>query len=307
MKKKIAVVFLLVLIITMTIPQAALANMAAPETADVGTTITFQQNDEIAVLSEVLDITLESQKANIVATYTMKNTSNSALSTQSMFLSPNVESAGVAVFIDGEAAAFEVESYNLSWTNDVVISDWQFALLDPTTASDNDQARHIDSILFEIDFEAGETKEIVVSYDYILGGYPTNTSVVNYGTLEYFLSPANMWADFENLTINLTLGKDMPKLSESSLDFEKAGIRQYQYTSSTLPEVDLEIRVTENWYQSIYSTVTSPYFPMTVLMIAGIFSPVIIIGIIVIAVIVKKRKKKKQQPQNQTEEFDEII
>ncbi|MFI3165371.1 MAG: hypothetical protein R3Y45_03740 [Bacillota bacterium] len=302
MKKKITIAFLLVLIITMTIPQTVLANMAAPETADVGTTITFQQNDEISVLSEVLDITLELGKANIVATYTMKNATNSAVSTQSMFLSPNVESAGVAVVIDGEMVSIEVDSYNLDWVNDVTTSDWQFALLNPSTAADNDEARRVDSILFEIDFEAGETKEIVVSYDYILGGYPTNTSVVNYGTLEYFLTPANMWADFENLTINLTLGKDMPKLDYSNLDFKKVGTRQYQYTSTALPTEDLEIKVTENWYQSIWSTVTSPYFPMTVLMVAGIFSPVIIIGIIVIVVIVKK--KKKQQQKNQTGEFD---
>lgn len=295
MKKKITIAFLLVLIITMTIPQTVLANMAAPETADVGTTITFQQNDEISVLSEVLDITLELGKADIVATYTMKNTTNSAVSTQSMFLSPNVESAGVAVVIDGESTSFEVESYNLGWTNDVTTSDWQFALLNPSTASDNTEARRVDSILFEIDFEANETKEIVVSYDYILGGYPTNTSVVNYGTLEYFLTPANMWADFENLTINLTLGKDMPKLDYSNLDFKKVGTRQYQYTSSALPTEDLEIKVTENWYQSIWSTVTSPYFPMTVLMVAGVALPFIIVICVAIAIVLHVRNKKKDK------------
>lgn len=295
MKKKITIAFLLVLIITMTIPQTVLANMAAPETADVGTTITFQQNDEISVLSEVLDITLELGKADIVATYTMKNTTNSAVSTQSMFLSPNVESAGVAVVIDGESTSFEVESYNLGWTNDVTTSDWQFALLNPSTASDNTEARRVDSILFEIDFEANETKEIVVSYDYILGGYPTNTSVVNYGTLEYFSTPANMWADFENLTINLTLGKDMPKLDYSNLDFKKVGTRQYQYTSSALPTEDLEIKVTENWYQSIWSTVTSPYFPMTVLMVAGVALPFIIVICVAIAIVLHVRNKKKDK------------
>lgn len=47
----------------------SLGNMAAPKIADVGSSITFEQNNKLAVLSEVLDITVSGSQAEIVANY----------------------------------------------------------------------------------------------------------------------------------------------------------------------------------------------------------------------------------------------
>ena len=58
----------------------------------------------------------------------------------------------------------------------------------------------------------------------------------------------------------------LPVLKESNLDFEKVGKREYQYTSSTLPEGNLEITIDESWFQTIFSTFRNPYLPMMLLL-----------------------------------------
>ena len=90
MRKK-SFVFVVLLAFVCMVPQRAFANMAAPEDADVGSAITFEKNDEIAVLSEDLEIVVKGPDAHITATYEMKNTTDEALSISSMFLSPNME------------------------------------------------------------------------------------------------------------------------------------------------------------------------------------------------------------------------
>ncbi|MEG2139133.1 MAG: hypothetical protein RRY64_10805, partial [Oscillospiraceae bacterium] len=114
--KKLSLVFALVLVFAMSIPQFAHANMAAPKEADVGSSITFEQNDKISLLSEILDITVQGSEADISATYTMKNTANESISTQTMFLSPNIKSSGAAVVANGKTASFAVESYALNYS-----------------------------------------------------------------------------------------------------------------------------------------------------------------------------------------------
>ncbi|MEG0751111.1 MAG: hypothetical protein RR998_05905 [Oscillospiraceae bacterium] len=100
--KKFRFILVLVLVFAFSIPQMVCANMAAPKEADVGSSITFEQNDTVSVLSEILDITVKGSDADIAATYTMKNAANESISTQTMFLSPNIKSSGVAVIINGK-------------------------------------------------------------------------------------------------------------------------------------------------------------------------------------------------------------
>ena len=88
--------------------------MAAPKEADIGSSITFEKNDAVSVLSEVLDITVDGSEADIVATYKMKNTTDESISTQSMFLSPNMENSGVKVVVNDKDTSFTVETYALN-------------------------------------------------------------------------------------------------------------------------------------------------------------------------------------------------
>ena len=268
--------------------QVAYGNMAAPAEPDVGTAITLEQNETLAVKSEVLDIVIEGSTAQITATYQMENQSDEAVKTRSMFLSPNVEEAGVQVVADGQLLACETECYALSYNTQIGVEEWRYAVLTDVGESPQVGKPMVEAILFDLKFEPRETYDVIVSYRYRLGGYPEYDFNVKCGELHYYLTPAAMWNDFEDLTINLTLGKDMPVLESSSLKFEKVGKRSYRYYSDALPKEDLRITVDENWLQNLFSTLRSPYLHMVIRTAA----PFILIMVLVAGWFVFRRVKR---------------
>lgn len=268
--------------------QVAYGNMAAPAEPDVGTAITLEQNENLAVKSEVLDIVIEGSTAQITATSQMENQSDEAVKTRSMFLSPNVEEAGVQVVADGQLLACETECYALSYNTQIGVEEWRYAVLTDVGESPQVGKPMVEAILFDLKFEPRETYDVIVSYRYRLGGYPEYDFNVKCGELHYYLTPAAMWNDFEDLTINLTLGKDMPVLESSSLKFEKVGKRSYRYYSDALPKEDLRITVDENWLQNLFSTLRSPYLHMMIRTAA----PFILIMVLVAGWFVFRRVKR---------------
>lgn len=268
--------------------QVAYGNMAAPAEPDVGTAITLEQNETLAVKSEVLDIVIKGSTAQITATYQMENQSDEAVKTRSMFLSPNVEEAGVQVVADGQLLACETECYALSYNTQIGVEEWRYAVLTDVGESPQVGKPMVEAILFDLKFEPRETYDVIVSYRYRLGGYPEYDFNVKCGELHYYLTPAAMWNDFEDLTINLTLGKDMPVLESSSLKFEKVGKRSYRYYSDALPKEDLRITVDENWLQNLFSTLRSPYLHMMIRTAA----PFILIMVLVAGWFVFRRVKR---------------
>ena len=268
--------------------QVAYGNMAAPAEPDVGTAITLEQNETLAVKSEVLDIVIEGSTAQITATYQMENQSDEAVKTRSMFLSPNVEEAGVQVVADGQLLACETECYALSYNTQIGVEEWRYAVLTDVGESPQVGKPMVEAILFDLKFEPRETYDVIVSYRYRLGGYPEYDFNVKCGELHYYLMPAAMWNGFEDLTINLTLGKDMPVLESSSLEFEKVGKRSYRYYSNALPKEDLRITVDENWLQNLFSTLRNPYLHMMIRTAA----PFILIMVLVAGWFVFRRVKR---------------
>ena len=103
------------------------ANMAAPEDPDIGTAITFEKNDAIAVRSEVLDIDVDGAVAYITATYGMANTTDKAISTPAMFIAPNMGDGSLV--IDGTDTPFTTKSYTLSYDTEINSEDWKYAVL----------------------------------------------------------------------------------------------------------------------------------------------------------------------------------
>ena len=290
--KKISLIFAFVLVFELSIPQVAYANMAAPMEADIGSTITFENNDAVSVLSEALDITVGGSEADIVATYKMKNTTDESISTQSMFLSPNIENSDVKVVVNDKDTSFTVETYALNYDTEIKTNDWQYVVLTNDEIASRNEEQTVDTIVFEMDFAPNEEYDVIVSYRYCLGGYPDYDFDVKRGEIEYYLAPAAMWKDFSNLTINLYLDKDMPVVTSSNLKFEKVATRTYQYISDKLPKDNLKIVIDENWWQNIISSLRSPYLPMTLMM----FSPFILIALAVgIFIVLRLRKKKKQK------------
>lgn len=291
--KKICLISAFFLIFLLSLSQIAYANMAAPLESDIGSSITFEKNDTISVLSEVLDITVEGSEADITATYKMKNTANESISTESMFLAPNIRNSGVRVAVNNKDISFSAESYVLNYDTEIETNDWKYAVLTNDQIASRNREQTVDTITFSMDFTPNEEYEVVVHYSYQLGGYPEIDFDAKRGTIEYYLMPAGMWKDFASLTINLYLDEYMPIIKSSNLEFKKVDTRTYQYVSNRLPQENLEIVIDENWYQTIFSTLRSPYLPMTLLM----FSPFILIGLAIVALIgwrVHKRKKRKK-------------
>ncbi len=276
-------------------PITAHANMAAPLDSDIGSSVTFEKNDDISVLSEVLDITVDGDQAGIVATYTMKNSTNETVTTPSMFISPNVEQGGVQVVVDGKEATFQVESFKLNYDTGVETNDWQYAVLSDDKIASDDDTQTVDTVTFELSFEPNEQYDVVVSYSYRLGGRPDIDFDAKYGEIKYYLTPAASWKDFENLTINLYLDNDMPILveSETNLDFEKVSSRTYRYVSDSLPEHDLTIVIDQNDWQSFWAFFRNPYMGMALMMLSPILIPIALIAAIIIWRIVKKKKQNK--------------
>lgn len=290
--KKFGLIFAFALVFTLSIPQIAYANMAAPKEADIGSSITFENNDEVSVLSEVLNITVDGCEADIVATYKMKNTTDENISTQSMFLSPNIGNGGVKVVVNDKETSFTVETYALNYNTQVKTDDWQYVVLTDDKIASHNEEQTVDTIIFEMDFEPNEEYDVIVSYRYRLGGYPDYDFNVKNGVIKYYLAPAAMWKDFSNLTINLYLDEDMPVVARSNLKFEKVGTRTYQYISDKLPKENLEIVIDENWWQTIFSTLRSPYLPMTLMMFSPFIVIVLAVGIFIVWCLCKRKKHK---------------
>lgn len=283
-------VFLLTILLALTAACPALANMAAPRPSDVGTSVTFEKNQDIAVTAETLDIRVEGAKARIRAEYTMKNTAGEQISTPAMFLCPDQEEGSVQVTVREEPVEFTVEEYALGYDSRVETKSWEYAVLSPDQLASPNEER-VWAISFQLDFEPEEEYTVSVEYVYALGGYPEYDFDVKDGRIEYYLLPAAGWKDFGSLTINLYLDKDMPVIASSSLPFEKVGTRTYQYVSQGLPEEELSITIEENGFQKIFSTLRNPYLRMMVLLLA----PFVLVaaGVVLLVVLVRRKHKTK--------------
>lgn len=270
-------------------PLPASANMAAPADPDVGSSITFERNDALAVTEEVLDIKVTGSTAEITAVYSMVNVTDQPVSTPVMFLAPNTGDGGVEVMADGVSVPCSTDQYVMKYATGVRTEDWRYVVLTNNDVADGD-GQKVDGISFQLDFGPGEACQVSVSYPYRLGGYPDYDYNVKRGTIRYYLAPAAMWRDFQDLTINLYLDRDMPVLADSNLDFEKVGTRTYQYRSDTLPEGNLEIRVDQNWFQEAVGTLRSPYLILYLIF----FVPILLVtAAVIVAVVFLVRRKRR--------------
>lgn len=287
--KPLHAVSALALTLLLLLPLPASANMAAPADPDVGSSITFERNDALAVTEEVLDIRVTGSTAEITATYSMVNSTDQTVSTPVMFLAPNTGDGGVEVTADGVSVPCSTDQYVMSYATGVRTEDWRYVVLTNSDVADGD-GQKVDGISFQLDFGPGEACQVSVAYPYRLGGYPDYNYNVKYGEIQYYLAPAALWQDFQSLTINLYLDRDMPVLADSNLEFEKVGMRTYQYRSDSLPEGNLEIRVDQNQIQKFIGTLRSPYLILYLIFFVPIL---LVIAAVVVAVVLLVRRKRR--------------
>ncbi|MFA5523503.1 MAG: hypothetical protein WDA24_04020 [Tissierellales bacterium] len=131
--KKISLIFAFVLFFALSILQVAYANMAAPREAD------------------------------IFVTYKMKNTSDESISTQSMFLSPNILNSGVKVVVNDKDTSFTVENYALNYDTEIKTNDWKYVVLTDDEIASRNEEQTVDTITFEMDFTPNEEYDVMVS------------------------------------------------------------------------------------------------------------------------------------------------
>lgn len=289
--KRLSAVSAFALALLLLQPMPVSANMAAPEKPDVGSSITFERNDALAVTEEVLDIKVTGSTADITAAYSMRNVTNEPVSTPVMFLAPNTGDGSVEVIVDGETVPFSMDTYTLTYYKELEAEDWRYAMLNYGTK--NTPGEELVGISFQLDAEPGQAFEVTVSYPYRLGGYPDYNYNVKRGEILYYLAPAALWQDFQSLTINLYLDSDMPVVTQSSVPFEKVGSRTYQYCSDTLPKGNLEVEIDQNKFQEALSTLLNPYL---LAFAAFLVPPVLLViaVIVVVKILIKKARKSKE-------------
>ena len=271
----------------------AYANMAAPKNDDLASGISFEKNNALRVLSEVLDIKIKGAMADIKATYNMKNIKDTTVSTKSMFISPNIDGNTATVLMNGSSLSFTSDSYYVDYNTTSRVDGWRFVVENP--GDESEWLNKVDAITFDMEFKPNEEATIEVSYQYRLGGYPDYDFDVKRGSLTYYLSPANMWEDYGGITINLELSPDMPVIKKSSIEFEKLSKYKYQYKSDTLPVEELTLSIDQNGWQEFTSQFNSPYLAMNIAMLLPIIL-IAVVGIVIIIIIIvrtgRKRKKK---------------
>lgn len=148
----------------------------------------------------------------------------------------------------------------------------------------------IGAIEYSVDFAPDEEVQLVVKYDYKLGGNFYKSSQ----TFRYYLTPAKYWQDFGKIEINLHLNKEYPKLTSSSLEFEKIDKLNYRYIADNLPEKELYIQASYPWFKSVMN---NPYIRILSIFMAVVLFIIAIVIIIVVAVI--KKNKKIIKPEDQ--------
>lgn len=253
-KKLLIVMLLLILLCALLLPTVALANSAAPDFTGVGSGIVFEQYEDVGVVSQVLDIVFDNRNVTVTATYNMVNNTSSELDVFTMFILPAEHvgsSFSASIYQDNKQLDFSTSNYYVvDYDTTVTLDDWQYIVengnVDPEGYSD--YSLQVCTVSYNMHFDASANSTVVVEYSTQLGG------LISYGTTVeflYYLTPAQYWSDYSNLTINLTLDDNHPRITYSSINFDKTGDYTYVYTCDTLPEQELSITAGQSWWDTI--------------------------------------------------------
>ncbi|MPM99580.1 hypothetical protein SDC9_146772 [bioreactor metagenome] len=100
------------------------------------------------------------------------------------------------------------------------------------------EQQRIIGMVYEVTFAPQQTKTIEVGY-LINGTMDRTATVAAVYRFEYLLSPAQYWAYFANLQVDIYTPEQAPYLTESSLSFTKIEAGHYRYTGADLPDGEL--------------------------------------------------------------------
>lgn len=323
MKKIIFLTIIVSFLVAMMMPfgVVAWANMAQPNSTTTNSGVVFVENDDIEVESEVLNITLTEFTAYVEVVYNLKNTSSEAIAVDAMFLAPiqyeedaesdyiEVFDSNITVSLGGRYIDYEVDAYNAEENESDsvydILDNWEDIVTSSSgsgthyfgTYGDNDEfySYYVGTIQYTMDFEAGESQQLIVTYSAGAGGYnyKGNTRL----SFAYLLTPAKYWSDFGELTINLTVPEDVSYLYKSSLDFEQVSQTEYTFVSSSLPETELYVQLINyntsyEQYTNTLSYYTNSSSSMGTSIIIGVFVlPTLMLISAILCIIIRRKKR----------------
>ncbi|MCL2847619.1 MAG: hypothetical protein FWE13_02560 [Firmicutes bacterium] len=277
------------------------ANMGPPPPVGDNSGIVFTRHDAIQVDSQVLDIEFISpSRAYITATYTMTNSSNKAVSVQSMFLSPvyymrwqdnareyTIKAGGNP--LDYIVEVFFYEGQNVGGAD--ALLNWQEILANNPSIEEIEKEYSwmldyyfLSAVTFEIDFLPNQTQDVVVRYLY--------TSYFNHWrnvrVLRYLLTPARYWKYYGDLTINISLYEG--HIVSSTLDLVRQSRRVYVYNSNGLPSNELRIEISPMPRGFVFLRSGSPTLFILFILLTVVLAVALVF---VVILLIKKRLQKK--------------
>ena len=195
-----------------------------------GSALEVDENCPVMVSAEQLTFQIQRDNdygrlcAQVTALYQMENPTEEPLTVPMAFyleerkgqVGNGLEPSQVSVTADGQA---------LSFTQQEVEND------DP----DRDRT----ALVYTVEFPAGGTREVAVSYPSFSYSIQEGTTYWRH-TFTYLLSPAQYWAHFGTLDVEISAPEEAPYIIDSTLPLEEAGEGRYTAHFDGLLEGELE-------------------------------------------------------------------
>ena len=195
-----------------------------------GSALEVDENCPVMVSAEQLTFQIQRDNdygrlcAQVTALYQMENPTEEPLTVPMAFyleerkgqVGSGLEPSQVSVTADGQA---------LSFTQQEVEND--------------DPDRERTALVYTVEFPAGGTREVVVRYPSFSYSIQEGTTYWRH-TFTYLLSPAQYWAHFGTLDVEISAPEEAPYIIDSTLPLEEAGEGRYTAHFDGLPEGELE-------------------------------------------------------------------
>lgn len=195
-----------------------------------GSALEVDENCPVTVSAEQLTFQIERDDdygqlcAQVTAVYQMENPTDEALTVPMAFyleerkgqVGNGLEPSEVSVTADGQSLSFTQRE-----------------------AESGDPDRERTALVYTVEFPAGGTREVAVSYPSFSYSIQEGTTYWRH-TFTYLLSPAQYWAHFGTLDVEISAPEEAPYIIDSTLPLEEAGEGRYTAHFDDLPEGELE-------------------------------------------------------------------
>lgn len=209
----------------------AAANSAPTRLDGVGgSALEVDEDCPVTVSAETLTFHIDGEgeygqlAAQVTAVYQMENPTDEALTVPMAFYLEE-RKGQVGGGLDPDEVVITADGQTLSFTQQEVEND--------------DPDRERIALMYTVEFPAGGTREVSVSYPSLSYSVRDGTTHWQH-TFTYLLSPARHWAHFGTLDVEISTPEEAPYIIDSTLPLEETGERCYTAHYDSLPEGELE-------------------------------------------------------------------